>query len=82
VTIVSKAINELRDEGYLVSIKLLVERTGLSRSVFRKEHIRQVLKECKIGIYAQRKTLFHNTDQPYVHMKNIRKELDKAKNKN
>ena len=81
VTIVNKAINELRNEGYLISIKLLVERTGLSRSVFRKEHIRQILKDCKIGMYAERKTLFHNTDQPYVHMKNIRKELERANNK-
>lgn len=81
ISMVNKAIKELRNEGYLISIKLLVERTGLSRSVFRKEHIRQILKECKIGIYAERKILFHNTDQPYVHMKNIRKELDKANNK-
>ena len=81
ISMVNKAIKELRDEGYLISIKLLAERTGLSRSVFRKEHIQQILKECKIGIYAERKTLFHSTDQPYVHMKNIRKELDKANNK-
>jgi predicted RNase H-like nuclease (RuvC/YqgF family) len=78
--IVNKGINELRSEGYLISIKLLVERTGLSRSVFRKEHVRKLLEECKIGKYAERKTLYR-IDQPYVHMKNIRRELEKANNK-
>ena len=81
ISMVNKAINELKDEGYLISIKLLVERTGLSRSVFRKEHIRQILKASKIGIYAERKTLSQNTDQSYANLKNIHRELEKANNK-
>lgn len=37
-------------------IKHLVERTGLSRSVFRKPHVQKILKENKIGIYRESKT--------------------------
>jgi len=78
---VNKAINELRKEGYLISIKLLVERTGLSRSVFRKEHIRRILKENKIGMYAERKTISNTANQSPVQFKNILKQLEKANKK-
>ena len=81
VTEVNKAINELRNEGYLISLKLLVERTCLSRSVFRKEHIRQILKENKVGMYAERKTVSNNTDQSTVQFKSIQKQLEKNNNK-
>ncbi len=40
---VLRAIEELKAEGRSVTIAALVEFTGLSRSVFSKEHIRELL---------------------------------------
>ena len=40
---VLRAIGELNAEGRSVTITALVEFTGLSRSVFSKEHIRELL---------------------------------------
>ena len=40
---VLRAIGELKAEGRSVTITALVEFTGLSRSVFSKEHIRELL---------------------------------------
>lgn len=48
--IVRDAIEELSAEGHKITIKLLIEYTGLSRSVFAKEHIKAVLVENGIGI--------------------------------
>lgn len=43
VNTVLRAISELRSEGHQLTIKNLMEYTGLSRSVFAKKHIRTVL---------------------------------------
>jgi len=43
VNIVLRAISELRAEGHRLTIKNLMDYTGLSRSVFGKKHIRAVL---------------------------------------
>ena len=43
--IVTKAISELESEGYRIKIQDLIEVTGLSRSVFSKPHVRQILME-------------------------------------
>lgn len=48
VNTVLRAISELKAEGYSIKIKDLMERTGLSRSVFAKPHIRAVLIEQSI----------------------------------
>lgn len=40
---VLRAIEELKAEGRSVTITALVEFTGLSRSVFSKEHVRELL---------------------------------------
>ena len=45
VEIVTKAISELESEGYRIKIQDLIEFTGLSRSVFSKPHVRQILME-------------------------------------
>lgn len=54
---VLRAISELRAEGHRLTIKNLMDYTGLSRSVFGKKHIRDVLvnqgivaaKACEAG---------------------------------
>lgn len=43
VNLVLRAISDLSAEGHRIRIKDLMEHTGLSRSVFGKPHIRQVL---------------------------------------
>jgi len=50
---VKRAICDLQEQGCAVSIKNLVDYTGLSRSVFAKEHVREVLKLS--GIKGDRK---------------------------
>ena len=43
INLVIRAIADLNAEGYRIKIKDLMERTGLSRSIFAKSHIRQIL---------------------------------------
>ncbi|HOT58594.1 MAG TPA: DUF6262 family protein [Spirochaetales bacterium] len=43
INTVMRAISELRAEGHRLTIKNLMDYTGLSRSVFGKKHIRAVL---------------------------------------
>lgn len=45
ISAVKSAIQELQAEGYPITIKHLCERTGLSRSVFSKPHVKAVLDE-------------------------------------
>jgi DNA-binding transcriptional MocR family regulator len=54
---IQKAIDELQSEGYIVSRKLLLERTGLSNSVLSKKHCIEVLKENSVCQYAIRKKI-------------------------
>lgn len=39
INLVLRAIHDLKNEGYSIKIKDLMETTGLSRSVFAKPHI-------------------------------------------
>ncbi len=45
ISAVKSSIQELQAEGYPITIKRLCERTGLSRSVFNKPHVKAVLDE-------------------------------------
>lgn len=49
VNIVRRAIEDLSAEGHKITIKLLMEYTGLSRSVFGKNHVKTVLREYSIS---------------------------------
>lgn len=52
INTVSRAVSDLRAEGQQLTIKSLMEYTGLSRSVFAKKHIRAVL--VRQGIVAEK----------------------------
>ncbi len=78
---VQRAINDLQAEGYLIGIKHLVERTGLSRSVFRKPHVQKILKENKIGIYRESKTVPKSDEDYRTLALTMEKELLRANNK-
>jgi len=43
INLVLRAVAELEAEGYAIKIKDIIDRTGLSRSVFAKPHIREIL---------------------------------------
>ena len=49
INTVLRAVSGLGAEGYQLTIKNLMEYTGLSRSVFAKKHIRAVLVSQGIG---------------------------------
>ncbi len=55
INLVVRAINDLKAEGYSIKIKDLMEHTGLSRSVFAKPHIRELL--VSQGIAKSEKTV-------------------------
>jgi histidyl-tRNA synthetase len=52
VNLIIRAISELKVEGYSIKINHLMEMTGLSRSVFSKPHVREILQNNGIG-YAK-----------------------------
>ncbi|MEW9938132.1 DUF6262 family protein [Clostridium butyricum] len=54
---VQTAINDLQAEGFIVTRKLLLERTGLSNSVLSKPHIKDVLKENRVCQYAVKRKI-------------------------
>jgi len=49
ISVVNTAIRELYAEGYPITINRLCERTGLSRSVFSKPHVKSVVDEAKLA---------------------------------
>ena len=78
---IQRAINDLQSEGYLIGTKHLVERTGLSRSVFRKPHVQNILKENKIGIYRESKTVPKSDEDYRTLALAMEKELLRANNR-
>ena len=51
---VKKALGELSSEGYQATIKNLMERTGLSRSVFSKPHIKDFLAQTAVLCHKEK----------------------------
>lgn len=81
---VEKAIKELLEEGFEVSTKLLIERTGLSRPVFGKKHVLEILKRYRVCRYKEIKKVSKNSDKNYVsdlerQIRELDRELKKAK---
>lgn len=60
---IQKAIDELSAEGYLITIKDLIDTTGFSRSLFSKIHVKELLMENKIGKYKNTKTINQKVDE-------------------
>ncbi len=76
VNTVRKAIEELSDEGHKITIKLLIEYTGLSRSVFAKEHIKAVLVENGI---VNKKDRNHKSNKEDVYKEKLAEIINKQK---
>lgn len=81
---VENAIKELLEEGFEVNTKLLMERTGLSRPVFGKEHVLETLKRYKVCRYKEIKKVSQNSDKNYVidlerQIRELNRELSRAR---
>lgn len=61
-----KAIIELKEEGFEVSTKLLMERTGFSGPVFGKVHELDILKKHGVCRYKKIKLVSKDSDKNYV----------------
>lgn len=62
ITKVQAAIDELRAEGFIITRKLILERSGVSNSVLSKPHIKNVLKENKVCQYSVHKKVTITND--------------------
>lgn len=85
VSAVEKAIVNLMNEGYEISVKLLMEKTGYSRPVFSKPHVLEILKKYGVCRFKNIKRVSANSDKNYVvelekNVIKLTKELDKTKN--
>jgi len=79
INAVIKAIHELNEQGYKIKIKDLMEYTGLSRSTFGKNHVREVLERYDIVEKKKIKEERVNSKESLSAEKRLRKEL-KRKN--
>lgn len=77
---VQRAINELKSEGYIVTTKLLMDRTGYARSTFSKSHVKELLRLNKVCMFRDTKFIHDQKydEKGFLELKN---ELEKA-NKN
>ena len=77
---VQEAIDDIRQEGGIVTRKLLLEKTGLSNSTFSKPHVKDVLEANKVCQFASKKKVLSTTKEDVV--KNLYKEIEKLKKEN
>src|SRR5665647_3646251 len=79
INAVIKAIRELQEQGHVVKIKDLMEYTGLSRSTFGKNHVREVLERYDVVEKKEVKDERVDSKESLSAEKRLRKEL-KRKN--
>ena len=78
---IEEAIEMLKDLGYgSITIANLMKETGLSRSIFSKPHVEEVLKKHKIGKYKEVKTLVIEKQNKYTkeYVDSLEKQLSNA----
>lgn len=79
---VQTAITDLQAEGFIVTRKLLLERTGLSNSVLSKQHIKDVLKDNRVCQYAVKKKIKTESDKDIlVELNNANKKIESLEEK-
>jgi len=71
---IKQAVGELSSEGYQITIKNLVERTGLSRAVFSKPHVKDFLAQ---HAFFDRKAKTQAPESTSDIVKDYRKIIDK-----
>jgi len=66
------AIDALKEEGTLVTKKLLIELTELSASTFSKEHVKELLQENEVCQYRPVKAVSNETRKQIADEKLVR----------
>lgn len=84
--LVERAIIELQEDGYEVSTKLLIDKTGLSRPVFGKEHVLKILKKHSVCRYKNIKKIPESSEKSYIkdlekQISHLKRELEKVQKK-
>lgn len=74
---VQNAIDRVKEEGAIVTIKKLMEITGLARSTFSKEHVDEVLKKNKVCKY-QNKVVIATEKNNSKLIEEFTKELERT----
>lgn len=69
-----RAITDLSNEGANIRIKDLIEYTGLSRSTFAKQHVRDILIDKGI-VDSKKETSKSKTNKP-TKMSNLMKKAE------
>lgn len=77
---IQNAIDTLNQEGYIITISLLMDRTNLSRSTFSKAHVEELLKINQIGKFKDRRIITQSKNEQ-KEILIIEKELAKSKSK-
>ncbi len=80
ITKVQNAIDDIKQDGGIVTRKLLLEKTGLSNSTFSKSHVKDVLEANRVCQFATKKKVLNVTKEDVT--KNLYKEIDKLKREN
>lgn len=77
---VQEAIDDIKQDGGIVTRKLLLEKTGLSNSTFSKPHVKDVLEANSVCQFATKKKAPSATKEDVT--KNLYKEIEKLKREN
>ena len=77
---VQEAIDDIKQDGGIVTRKLLLEKTGLSNSTFSKPHVKDVLEANRVCQFATKKKVLSTSKEDVT--KNLYKEIEKLKREN
>lgn len=77
---VQEAIDDIKQDGGIVTRKLLLEKTGLSNSTFSKPHVKDVLQANRVCQFATKKKMLSTSKEDIT--KNLYKEIEKLKREN
>lgn len=77
---VQEAIDDIKQDGGIVTRKLLLEKTGLSNSTFSKPHVKDVLEANRVCQFATKKKVLSVAKEDVT--KNLYKEIEKLKREN
>lgn len=80
LNIIQDAINDIKEDGGIVTKKRLIELTGLSSATFSKPHVKELLKVNAVCQFKNRKELEQDSDNIIIDQ--LYKTIDKLKNEN
>ena len=72
---IQNAIDQIKDDGGIVTKKKLYEITGFSSSTFSKEHVKQLLKQNQVCQYKKSKQI--ETEKRDTQIEQLFKQIEK-----